>query len=145
MSRPSSATRNRLASALAQDAEIGALCESERVGDTGDTLSRGTFASVEALNEWLLLHGVSTSKWGKLGLSKSVTSLFDELESEECVISKSPVLRVVRMCRGKVYRPRSDKILLETHQQLAGGRIRPMNQVTMCSCCWVHSDTLIWL
>ncbi|MEM7113678.1 MAG: NUDIX domain-containing protein [Chloroflexota bacterium] len=79
---------------------------------------------VEALQTWLQQEGIDTSTWG-VQQTKSVHSLWEELEHGEIILHEQPPLREVEVVQIVIRR--DDYVLLEVEQELGNGRFRSRN------------------
>lgn len=102
-----------------------------------ETATRDDIPSVEALNQWLLTHGVDTTKWGVADGTKPVASYYKEIKGDEAGLElwrradkSEQAVRVTHVLRAKVTSPDSYRrgvFLFNTWQQFGDGRKRTRN------------------
>lgn len=83
------------------------------------------FASAGDLRRWLAGQGVDLAAWGR-GDHKSVDHLWEEIVQGETQIQEEPPMRLVDVVQVVVRR--GGRALVETEQDLAGGRRRKRNR-----------------
>jgi len=77
------------------------------------------------LANYLASNHIDTSKWGQ-GEAKKVSDLWTEIEKGETQISENPVQRITTLCQVMIRN--GEKILVETLQLFADGRVRVRNK-----------------
>lgn len=83
-----------------------------------------SLSSIDSLVQWLSARGIDLTRWGK-GAAKTVSDLWQELQAEESILFDAPPRRAVNVVQ--VIIRRGDRVLMETAQELAGGRRRQRN------------------
>ncbi len=81
--------------------------------------------SLHQLLEWLKTQGIDTTAWGQ-GDAKSVGDLWQELLHGESTLQADPPLRRVQVV--EVYVRENDRLLIESAQHFADGRVRTRNR-----------------
>jgi hypothetical protein len=79
------------------------------------------WSGVEELRQWLTAVAIPTHTWGQNG-TKTVATLWQELIAGETVLQTDPPQRQVQLV--EIVIRRSDQVLIEAAQELAGGQMR---------------------
>lgn len=89
------------------------------------------FSSAQSLSDWLRarLPNNSLSSWGVAPGTKNVHNLWLELsEGETSIADSSPPTRTVHVASVRILDASSSRALIESHQELSDGSIRPRNR-----------------
>lgn len=79
------------------------------------------FAHIQSLESWLQRRQISVEAWG-LGSSKSIETLWAELQSGESELAEDPPRRIVSVVQ--IIIRREEHVLVEASQELEDGRQR---------------------
>ncbi|KAL6005806.1 hypothetical protein ACLOJK_032060 [Asimina triloba] len=89
------------------------------------------FSSPQSLSDWLRprLPNDSLSSWGVAPGTKNVHNLWLELsEGETSLADSSPPIRTVHVASVRILDASASRALLESHQELSDGSVRPRNR-----------------